>query len=189
MGDFLSRLIKSCLRLGAVPDLNTLEDLTPVDYVSQALVHISRQPASLGSTFHLVNPHPARLGDIVEAIRSFGYALQAIPFQEWQAQLVDMVASRTEDPLFPLLSLFSNGAWSERVRSRQANMGRYDCQNTLRALANSPITCSPVSRELVHTYLSHFVRVGYLDAPAACATPIDQEGGYAAAVPRLAYSD
>ena len=45
--DFMCRMIKCCIQLGSVPKIDGLVDMTPVDYVSQAIVYLSQQKESL----------------------------------------------------------------------------------------------------------------------------------------------
>ncbi|NJL38964.1 MAG: amino acid adenylation domain-containing protein [Leptolyngbyaceae cyanobacterium SM1_4_3] len=60
LDDFMSHLIKGCIQLGSVPEPenDSFIDMTPIDYVSRAIVHLSKQKQVLGKAFHLVNPHP-----------------------------------------------------------------------------------------------------------------------------------
>jgi hypothetical protein len=52
--------------------------VTPVDYVSQALVFLSQQPDSLGETFHLVNSHSLQADRLFQMIRATGLRLQPV---------------------------------------------------------------------------------------------------------------
>jgi thioester reductase-like protein len=45
-------MIKGCIQLGMIPDFgDSTEDLTPVDYVSGAIVHLASQETSLRKHF------------------------------------------------------------------------------------------------------------------------------------------
>src|SRR5205823_4505156 len=48
--DVLCRMLKGCIQLGSIPGQDTAEmmEMTPVDYVSQAIVSLSRRKASFG---------------------------------------------------------------------------------------------------------------------------------------------
>jgi len=48
--DMMCRMIKG-FKLGSAPDLDLMVNMTPVDYVSSAIVHLSRQKESLGKLF------------------------------------------------------------------------------------------------------------------------------------------
>ena len=63
--DFMHRIIKGCLELGLVPDIDTEVDMTPVDFVSSAIVALSQERNCLGWAFHLINPQPLVWHDVV----------------------------------------------------------------------------------------------------------------------------
>ncbi|HBG52602.1 MAG TPA: polyketide synthase, partial [Rikenellaceae bacterium] len=48
MKDLLSRLIVGCVQMQKAPDLKTRLYAVPVDYVSDAIAHISRQEGACG---------------------------------------------------------------------------------------------------------------------------------------------
>jgi hypothetical protein len=43
----------------------------------------------------------------------------------------------------------------------------FDCQNTRDVLAGTSIACPPVDSQAFESYLSYFMRRGFLDAPPA----------------------
>jgi thioester reductase-like protein len=167
--NLMCAMIKGCLQLGAVPELDTDVDMTPVDYASRAIVEISRQRASQGKVFHLANPRPARWSEVVDRITAFGYRLERLPFDAWHARLVDRSPRPTESPLYPLLPLLAERAAQARVAGgwefTRSRMPRYDCRHTVAALASTSVVCPPVDARLLDTYLSYFVRSGFLAAP------------------------
>jgi myxalamid-type nonribosomal peptide synthetase MxaA len=55
--DIMSTLTRVCLAVGAVPALDVMVDVVPVDYVSRAIVHLSQQPDIVGR--HLPPRQPA----------------------------------------------------------------------------------------------------------------------------------
>jgi len=104
--DFIFRMIKGCIQLGKWPDLNITLHLTPVDYVSQAIVHLSQQPESLGKAFHLLNSHHLQASQLFDWINSFGYPIQQTPYHKWQTELVNIVKFSQKNTLSSLTSLF-----------------------------------------------------------------------------------
>ncbi|GAA6619174.1 amino acid adenylation domain-containing protein [Scytonema sp. NUACC26] len=159
--DHTFRMIKGCIQLGTAPDRNMMVNISPVDYVSRAIVHLSWQKESLGKTFHLVNPHPVPWNQIVNYIRSFNYPLVQIPEDKWRAELLNAENSE-ENALYPLMSMFS-----EELGARTTNteVSRLDCQNTLNGLAGTTINCPPVNCELFSIYFSYLIRSGFLKTP------------------------
>jgi len=155
---------KICLQLGSVPDLDVTVNMAPVDYVSKAIVYLSRQKDSLGKAFHLVNPHPVRLNDLVGGIHSCGYPLRRVSYDAWRAGLTRLAEQSQEGTLSPLLSLVRERMAGDPTRER-IRVPQFDCQNTLGGLAGSSIVCPSVDADLLDTYFSYLVRSGFLEAP------------------------
>ncbi|CAM5640037.1 Peptide synthetase OS=Lysinibacillus sphaericus OX=1421 GN=LS41612_02775 PE=3 SV=1 [Lysinibacillus sphaericus] len=76
------------LYLGKTPSAHWHVDFTPINYASQALVALARQPKSNGHIFHLCNPVPLLYLDFVEAIKDMGYALEIVTVKEYEDWLL-----------------------------------------------------------------------------------------------------
>jgi len=167
--DHVYRMIKGCIQLENAPDVDGMVALTPVDYVSRAILHLSKQKEALIKVFHILNPHPIRANELFNWLRSFGYRIQPISYETWQAKLLSITESSQENAAYPLLPMFA-GSLSEdtsgfKSSERNSVKPKYDCQDTLNELADGVIACPPVDTKLLHTYFSYLVRIGFLDAP------------------------
>lgn len=78
--DLLYKLIIGCCHLGSVPDRDIREDILPIDYVSQAIAHLSLQPASVGQAFHLIHTQRLHTQQLLTVLHSLGYALGQVPY-------------------------------------------------------------------------------------------------------------
>jgi len=184
--DFMSRLIKGWIELGSAPDLEGAIDMTPVDYVSTAIVHLSMSEHALGNVFHLVNPRAIDLRELVAWIRSSGYPLEHLPYDQWRTDLLSRAGRGREQPAYSLLPLFSATAGEssqgqdqmkpdgdttvDRIGSVMAaqygaRSVTFDDQQTRQGLAGTSIACPRVDSEVFARYLSYFVRTGLLSAP------------------------
>jgi thioester reductase-like protein len=157
--DHVCLMIKGCIQIGSVPDLGMTLQIAPVDYVSRAIVHLSKQQESLGKTFHLVNPTPIQWVNLFNWIRDYGYPLQQVSYNKWKAKLVNQVRSSQDNALYALSPLVSDSI-IEKTRLPQ-----FDCRDTLDGLAGTDIICPPIDSELLNTYFSYFIRSGFLGAP------------------------
>jgi thioester reductase-like protein len=163
--DFINLMTKGCLQMGTFPDVDYMLDMSPVDYVSKAIVYLSRQPESVGKAFHLQHPQPISLKDLVEWVKSFGYPIEMIPYEEWQSKLINDVSS-TENPLYTLRP-FLLERWSDEQLTipdlyLQSRRPIISCQATLKALSGGSITCPPIDSQLLMTYTSYLVQTGFL---------------------------
>lgn len=163
--DFINLMTKGCLQMGCFPDVDYMLDMSPVDYVSKAIVYLSRQKQSIGQAFHLQHPQPISLKDLVEWVRSFGYPIEMISYEEWQSKLINDVSS-VENPLYTLRP-FLLERWSDEQVTipdlyLQARRPIISCHATLKALEGSGVACPPINSELLMTYTSYLVQTGFL---------------------------
>jgi thioester reductase-like protein len=161
--DLTYRTIKGCIQLGSISDRDIKLDLSPVDYVSQAIVHLSRGQELLGKTFHLVNPQPLPLSEMANYMRSLGYPIERVSDTQWRSQLLNE-GNSPDNALYPLLSIFSEEV-SDRDSQSQDSSIQFDCQNTLTGLTGTSIVCPPVDTKLLHTYFSYLIQTGFLNPP------------------------
>ena len=165
--DLISRMIKGFIQLGSAPNLELMMTLTPVDYVCSAIVHLSRQEASLGKAFHLLNPHPLPMSELVSDIHALGYPIQQVSYEKWQASLLSVDSS--ENALSPVVSLFTEKVSKKQLTYLETSAlvsQAFDFQNTLAGLAGTPIICPSVDFKLLSTYFSYFIRSGFLPVGA-----------------------
>jgi hypothetical protein len=113
----------------------------------------------------LAHSQPVAWGELVEWIRSFGYPIQPIPYDQWRARLLELgrIKENAAHFLLPLFSLSLAQAGPRIVR----NIPEFDCQNTLAGLTGTSIACPPVDNQVFEAYFSYFVRTGFLSAPLA----------------------
>jgi thioester reductase-like protein len=160
--DLTSRLVKGSFQLGMYPDRNREFNIVPVDYVSRAIVYLSQQPNASGQTFHLTNPQPAQLNEVVNWAGSVGHALQEAPYQTWRAALIDQFQRGLKNDLLPMLPFFS----SDRPEQMEQQV---DCRNTLEYLTGSGIACPPIDSDLIKIYVEYMMASGFLDGLVASA--------------------
>ncbi|MEG4533980.1 thioester reductase domain-containing protein [Microcoleus sp. D2_18a_D3] len=174
--DFICRLFKGCLQMGTIPDLDYLVEMSPVDYISQAIIYLSAQPQFSGRTFHLMNPHPFHLSQLGNWLNNFGYAVKSIPYSEWLAQL-ETIPLQENNPLKSLLPFFSK-SWLEPKLTlpelyQQNFKPRFNCQATLAALSESDIVCPPLNSTLLNTYFKYFINTKFLPPPPDTKVHLD----------------
>jgi amino acid adenylation domain-containing protein/thioester reductase-like protein len=151
----MERLLKGFIEQGYAPDIDIEFDLTPVDYVSQAIVYLSRQESNIGKSFHLVNPSFLHIRKLVNIIRSLGYPVEQIEYTQWESKMRDVILSSTENALSAILPIITAKIPGTQLTYLEASSftSRLDCENAVKGLANSSIACPPVNSELLRLYL------------------------------------
>ncbi|ESA32706.1 amino acid adenylation enzyme thioester reductase family protein [Leptolyngbya sp. Heron Island J] len=151
--DLLSRLIKSLIQIGISPELNLQIDMTPVDYVSQAIVYLSTQLKSFNRAFHLVNPTAFHLEDLVETINQLGLPIQSASYNHW----VTLLKNRSH-ALSPLCEVVTETIAHEQITRLEmwlSGTQLFNCNNTLTGLEGSAISCPNNNHTLLRKYLDN----------------------------------
>jgi len=163
--DLICRMIKGCIQLGSVPSLIAEErlELTPVDYVSQAIIALSQCKRSLGQAFHLFNPATISVGELIDYTNAFGYPVRRMAYDTWIDELAEITDGATDNALAPLAPLFPKKG--QAGQQGQATKRTFDNRNALAGLSGTSITCPPADSRLLSTYFSYLVQSGFLPAP------------------------
>ncbi|TMR02600.1 acyltransferase domain-containing protein [Actinomadura soli] len=152
---FTTRVIRGCVQLGMAPDLDLEIEMTPVDYVSAALVRISRAPHAFGTNFHLVNRRKMHFGELVRNIGENGWPVAVVPVEKWWQELQESFAER-DNVLHPVMDVVE-----EFVVGGEEAID-YDTANAEEVLAGTGVECPPLDERLLRTYFSWMARTGYL---------------------------
>lgn len=157
--DFIWRVLKGCVELGSAPERSTQIYMAPADYVSKAIVQLSRKRESLGKAFHLIDPEPLSWTKLFDFARSYGYLLKRASYDSWLNEAAK-AAKRTEESAWqPLVNLLPKDP------EERTSQPRLDLSNTIEGLIDSSVTLPPADFDLLKRYFSYFVRVGFLPAP------------------------
>ncbi|MEM8778211.1 MAG: amino acid adenylation domain-containing protein [Cyanobacteria bacterium P01_G01_bin.49] len=170
--DRLSRMLKGFIQMKCVPDVDTTVDMTPVDYVSKAVIHISRRKQCLNQIFHLSNHQPISSFELFNWIREFGYSLASTSYHQWQTELMSASESSLNNPLYPLIPFFAGKKTQDTLKQESSEQSFnstesfLDCQNTADGLADTSIVCPPVDAKLLTTYFCYLIQSGFLNPPS-----------------------
>ena len=163
--DSIGRLIKGLIQLRLAPSVDLPMHLTPVDYVSQALVKLAHQPSAWGKAFHFSNPQPLSLAQLVGHIRSLNYEIQYVDYALWLKQLLEIDASQ-DNALKSLAPLLNSTSSAYSTYLDVLTLDNVNCQNVINGLSETAISCPPLDSKLLGTYFDYFIQSGFLDYPA-----------------------
>ena len=160
--DFVARVLIGSIQAGYAPDIQHLMDMTPVDFVSAAIVYLSRQNESRGQVFHLLNPRPIHWSGIFSLVSDAGYPVRKLPFHEW-VEAIEEHAHPDTNPLYPLLPFFHIEFARRMLGVSDSAYQALGTSFTQAALARSNIVCPAVDRQLINTFLTRFFQSGRLE--------------------------
>jgi amino acid adenylation domain-containing protein/thioester reductase-like protein len=164
-------MLRLIVDMRLTPDIDLSLDLVPVDVLAAQIVHLALTRTRQTRTYHLTNPRPATLGDMTEVLRSHGYQVRTLPFDEWVARAVEFVAENPNHPFTPFVPLWVDRCPRSGLVVKQmyftSIFPRFGRANAERALAGSGLSMPPVDAGLLDHYVRFFRRSGYFPAPDA----------------------
>ncbi|KAF7300613.1 Alpha-aminoadipate reductase Lys1p [Mycena chlorophos] len=162
--DFIWRLVKGCIQLGLVPDINNTVNMVPVDHVAlcTSLAAVAPLPEAPMSVLHITARPMPTFNDLLTPLAQFGFATTQCEYLVWRRRLEQHVMETQDNALFPLLHFVLD----DLPTSTKAP--QLDDSNTVAVLKNGGAkeTQSTVSEELVGMYLAWLVAAGFLPAPS-----------------------
>jgi thioester reductase-like protein/amino acid adenylation domain-containing protein len=157
--DLLGAVIVESTRLGCAPEIEGWHmEMTPVDFVAAAILHLASERVAQGGTYHLANPDPPTAEEIFDRLEKQGYPLERLPYDEW-LQRIDAAPPEEGSPGQVL-----QGASPSAEELWEGNT--YEDHNARRALSEGP-TRPAIDGALMETYARYFARQGWTGAPAA----------------------
>lgn len=87
VSDLLNAIIVESIRLGYAPDVaGWRAEMTPVDFVSKAIVHLANQAQTSQTVFHLGDPDPVYAPSIFKDLGELGYPTTPMAWDDWVAE-------------------------------------------------------------------------------------------------------
>jgi len=165
--DFLIRMLKGCVQVGAFPLIDNTINMVPVDHVARIVVAAglfagggSEQGRSSMQAVQ-VTPHPRISWSAFLGALTPYYALKALPYPEWRRAVLSYVEAGDgeEFAASPLLELLTDdfpGATTERLLRDE---------HAARVLAADGVDASrdcSVTKELVALYVAYLRQIGFM---------------------------
>jgi len=159
--DHLLATIKGCIQMGTAPEGDTVIEITPIDFVSEAITRISLEQRESGLVVNLCNPHSVAWSKLMEWVNALGYSVRMLPLQVWQEQLPNTL--KEGNALLPLLSLYMNDAALDQRKLLLGKLDKVRCDTALKMLGSHHMRYPEINLELWRTYFQHLRKTGFLD--------------------------
>ncbi|KAL4254322.1 ATP-dependent AMP-binding enzyme family protein [Abortiporus biennis] len=164
--DFVWRLVKGCIQLGLIPDINNTVNMVPVDHVARctalAAVAPLPEPNNHLSVLHVAAYPRPTYNDFLTALSRYGFVTQRCDYLVWRSKLERHVMEVQDNALFPLLHFVLDDLPTS-TKSPELN------DSNMRALLSPHMknTTSTVDDELMGKYLAWLIDADFLPAPTS----------------------
>jgi amino acid adenylation domain-containing protein/thioester reductase-like protein len=159
--DLLTALIVESLHLGYFPDVEGWRaEMTPVDFVSKAIIHLANQDHAKQIVFHLGDPDPVATRQVFDDLNDLGYPTKPLGFEDWVTLWNEKRGSvKGGDGAFTVDVLRSGMPSVEFLRD--IVVLNNDQTRPFRAVVQRP----KVDKMLLETYTRHWFARGWLPRP------------------------
>ncbi|OAA50376.1 nonribosomal peptide synthetase 10 [Metarhizium rileyi] len=161
--DLLNALIVESLHLGYAPKVDGwLAEMTPVDFVSQAIVTLANHPCTKQKLYHLGDPDPVTAEKVFQDLEALGYPTKQLPWDDWVSLWKEKRGSgRGGDDPFTV----------DILRGGMPTVDTLELVTILKDGATQPaldlygVSRPKIDRSLWETYARHFFARGWLPRP------------------------
>ncbi|KAH7095781.1 hypothetical protein FB567DRAFT_601764, partial [Paraphoma chrysanthemicola] len=159
--DLLTALIVESVRIGHYPDVKGWRaEMTPVDFVSKAILHLSNRMDAEQTVFHIGDPDPVDISQVFNDLNALGYPTKPLEFEKWVALWDDKRGSaKGGDGAFTVDILRSGMPSIEFLRDVVV------LDNSKTRPLRSAVERPKVDQVLLETYTRHWYARGWLPRP------------------------
>ena len=173
--DFLVRMLKGCVQIGARPDVENAINMVPVTHVAR-LVNAVAFHADKGTVSH-VEAHPRlTFNELLGALEEFGYKSPVESYDEWKQKVVKYVedSRKTDSEELALLGLYHMVTGDLPEATKAVNLNDRNAQRALDADSKITKRDTPkgVTVEAIGAYLAFLVARGFMTAPVDSAASL-----------------
>ena len=162
--DFIWRLVKGCIQLGLIPDINNTVNMVPVNHVARttalSAVVLPAQHRKV-TVFHITAHPPLRFNGVLGALAKYGYEVERNEYVLWRRRMEQHVLEVQDNALFPLLHFVLDDLPTS-TKAPEVNDA-----NTLALWkgAGYPNDARSVDDTLMGKYLAWLIEAGFLESP------------------------
>jgi L-2-aminoadipate reductase len=160
--DFVWRLIKGCIQLGLVPNINNTVNMVPVDHVARCITLAALYPQLNGplNVLHVSARPRLTFNDMFSSLSRYGYAIEQCEYLIWRSKLERHVMEVQDNALFPLLHFVLDDL---PTSTKAPELDDRNMQNLLEP--HQLETSMTVTDDMMGRYLAWLVEVEFLPAP------------------------
>ncbi|KAF2866651.1 tyrocidine synthetase 1 [Massariosphaeria phaeospora] len=159
--DLLTALLVESIQIGHYPDVKGWRaEMTPVDFVSKAIIHLGNQTQAEQTIFHLGDPTPVNTSVLFEDLNNLGYPTKPLDFGDWIALWEEKRgASKGGDGAFTIDILRTGMPSVEFLRDIVV------LDNAMTRPFRAAVERPKVDEVLLETYTRHWYARGWLPRP------------------------
>jgi thioester reductase-like protein len=164
--DVVTLNVRACLVMGQAQDVDFLMHITPVDFAAAAMAQVAVASANGNRHYHVITETPITWRGLVQGIQENGHPMELVSFAAWHGALRGVLTAHRE--FMPLV--LASALDPDRTAKSNIQAMQFDASHLRGVLAPVGLTCPPLDRQLIGTYVDAMVRRN-APRPYAAQTP------------------
>lgn len=159
-------MVKGCIQLGLIPNMNNTINMVPVDHVALccSLAAVAPLPDAPLSVMHVTARPLPTFNSLLSSLSEYGFSVERCEYIVWRRKLEQHVMEVGDNALFPLLHFVLDDL---PTSTKSPDL---DDSNTVAVLkAQGAPTSATVSSDLTGLYLAWLIGAQFLPAPSNTA--------------------
>ena len=136
-------------------------DITPVNYVAKAMLHIVFNLKQYSCTYHLTNPDIKTFSNIIQLLRDVGFPIEVIAMNDYIKRIY---TNQLKHNGTVYQSLTTSLIQYRATKVIPVQSTPVDANWTRDILAKAGIQCPKIDKDLLSTLLSYCIKQGYISA-------------------------
>lgn len=145
-GDFIFRIIETCILLQSYPNISGEIAPIAVDDVAKIVVAISQKEKKYGTTYHIINPQSISFEEAILIAKAFKISLSPMEFKQWIERLRIF---KDTLPITPFKEFFDEKYWNKNKELI------FSTEKISVMLKKLDIHVHPMTPELINKYYSY----------------------------------
>ncbi len=171
--DYLVRLIKTCIDLEAIPEVDGCTEMIPVDAIARLVVDLALQERTVGMTFNLVDPKPQTWRMLVDLLKQRGYRFVPLEAAVWTQRIKEDRSGDRNHGLYPVLPTLEAMGGTQLYGFRPYQSGtllRLSQLTTERFVASDRWSFATQRGRVISKMLDHLQATGIIRPPSPKGT-------------------
>jgi thioester reductase-like protein len=157
-------LFRTAMDTQVMPEAYMHFDVVPVDYVSRAITLLTAGDDNYFEVYHLINPDTKTFVEVMDILREVGYPITLLPEEIYKDRLARGDVTMDGKPYTSsMIAAFK--LWYFISKISFIDSAKTDCDYTCSKLQTLGLTCPPINRKLMQTYVDAGIREGYFPLP------------------------
>jgi len=161
LDDVFSQLSKLLMSVDSIPEkddwIDGVVDITPVDYLANAIVYVGSNKNSYGKFYNIGNPSPLPVADYVRKLlcsKEDMYEKQIVTFEKWALDCLEAIDAIDDEHTSYLLKRFFVETEHGRFIRNYLLDYKLENSNATQMLSNNSMKCPSVSEYVDSTYIA-----------------------------------